>query len=34
MKLSVPTEKAAQTLAENWKAKSQEVYAAVMKLLV
>ena len=34
MKLSVPTEKAAQTLAENWKAKSQEDYAAVMNLFM
>ena len=32
--LNVPTESAAQTLCENWKRKSQEVYAAVMKLLM
>ena len=32
--LNVPTESAAQTLCENWKRKSQEGYAAVMKLLM
>lgn len=32
--VTVPTEGAAQTLCDNWKKKSQEVYAAVMKLLM
>ena len=32
--LTVPTENAAQTLCENWKKKSQETYAAIMKLLM
>ena len=32
--LTVPTEGMAQTLCENWKSKSQETYAAVMKLLM
>ena len=32
--LTVPTEGAAQTLCDNWKKKSQETYAAVMRLLM
>ena len=32
--ISVPTESMARTLAENWKAKSQEAYEAVMKTLM
>ncbi len=34
LSISVPTETAAQTLAENWKKKSPEVYAAIMKILM
>ncbi|MCF0145221.1 MAG: DUF4364 family protein, partial [Eubacterium sp.] len=33
LKLSVPTESAARTLAENWKQRSGEVYEAIMKIL-
>lgn len=32
--LTVPTEGAAQTLCDNWQKKSQETYAAIMKLLM
>ncbi|HIV25067.1 MAG TPA: DUF4364 family protein [Candidatus Scatomonas pullistercoris] len=32
--ITVPTEGAAQTLCDNWKKKSQETYAAIMKLLM
>ena len=34
LKLTVPTETAAQTLSENWKARSQEAYESLMKLLL
>ena len=34
MTLTVPSEKAAQMLCENWKKKSQETYAAIMQLLM
>lgn len=33
IKLSAPTEKAAQTLCDNWKKKSQEVYEQIMQTL-
>ena len=33
LSLTVPSEAAAQTIAENWKKKSQEVYSEVMNLL-
>lgn len=32
--LTVPSEKAAQMLCDNWKKKSQETYAAIMQLLM
>lgn len=34
LKFTVPTEEAARTLSENWKKKSQETYAAIMKILM
>uniref|UniRef100_I5ARB3 DUF4364 family protein n=1 Tax=Eubacterium cellulosolvens (strain ATCC 43171 / JCM 9499 / 6) TaxID=633697 RepID=I5ARB3_EUBC6 len=34
LKLTVPTKSAAETLAENWKRKSQETYEAIMKILM
>nr|WP_027872219.1 DUF4364 family protein [[Eubacterium] cellulosolvens] len=34
IKLSVPTQNAAETLAENWKRKNQETYEAIMKILM
>ena len=30
---TVPTEAAAQTMAENWRRKSQEAYAALLEIL-
>ena len=34
LKFTVPTEQSAMTLADNWKNKSQEAYAAVMQILM
>ncbi len=34
LKFTVPTEQSAMTLADNWKKKSQEAYAAVMQILM
>lgn len=33
LQLTVPTETAAQTVAENWKVRSQEAYEALLKIL-
>jgi predicted transcriptional regulator len=34
LKLSVPTQTAAETLSENWKRKNQETYEAIMRILM
>jgi len=34
LKVTVPTERSAKTLADNWKTKAQDCYAAVMKILM